>query len=58
MDKERSSEQALEECQLYDMFSPLFNSSNFATVCKWSISHLFALDLLSALMVSKSLLYM
>lgn len=32
MDKERSSEQALEECQLYGMFSPLFNSSNFATV--------------------------
>lgn len=39
---ERSSEQALGECQLYHMLSPLCNSSNFAVVCKWSTLRLFA----------------
>jgi len=42
MDRERSCGQALEECQLYYAFSPLFNSSSFGVVCKWSILHLFA----------------
>lgn len=57
MDRERSSEQALEECQLYHTFCPLFNSSNFAIVCEWSILHLFAVDLLNALTMSKTPLH-
>lgn len=36
-DQERSLEQALEECQLDHMISPLFNSSIFGIVCKWSV---------------------
>lgn len=55
-DQERSLEQALEECQLDHMISPLFNSSAFGIVCKWSILDLFGMDLLNALAVSKPLL--
>lgn len=57
MDQERFFEQALEECQLYHMVSPLCNSSIFAVVCKWSILDLVAMDLLNALTMSKTLLH-
>lgn len=47
MNPDRSSEQALKECQLYHMVSPL-NSNNFAVVCKGSVLCLFAMDLPNA----------